>query len=274
MEKQPDASDQKQLVEKATELTKMYQLENVGNLINVFDLKQKIPDAYTDDIQGFYEIRIKDYIQKNQKVPELPTISVLEKELIARVRQYLLQVDTQQFINPFTKEALENESEIENLVKKHLETKQKDESFSNVEHKNLFEYPANMALIMPGSENEVNNESPKVENFPRLVTSHTYNLLKEGDATNPNTILAFYYLKMRDYVRVMRRLMSFVKFYEGNEKEHTFVNIKVLDANNVQENVTHIYSTSHKKSVDEKDRLKRYMHVDDIKSYKKKMKST
>lgn len=292
-----ETDDQKQmvLVNKALKFTELYDRDDEGNYINIFDLSKKIPEEYKTDIKSYYEINVKEFVNSYKQLPQFPQFELIKRDLMTRKIQYALgHVDTvtKKFENPFKRgETLEfnadpNE-EIPEIVKTmFMQEINKlgldDADFHNDDLPSNYTYRDHVLqdgkvtstshvtpqIISP--ENSIGTPEKQLKNQPenKLHVNKLPYSLTSGDATNPNTLLAYYYLKMRDYLRTLRRFTGFVKFYQGIEKEHTFITIR-QDANNVEIDLNHMYSTMHGKTVEEKDRLKRYMNVEDIQSAKK-----
>lgn len=287
-----DASEetQLQLADKATKITEIFFKQPDGKFVDIFN-KEVIPD--NENIKNYYEIIIRHTVQSGNKLPQLPDLRILKKEFIQRYTEYALQhvnTDAKTFENPFNLgEPLSYQGEnfqheisqkIYNMVTEMLIQKG-----INEEENVTSTYPGNMTysgqMQLPVQFSHVSSTmgEPKNESNPEdksqnqldsdILDENKLSLsLKAGDATNPNTLLAYYYLKMRDYLRSMRRFVGFVRFYHGIEKEHTFITIR-KDADSYTSEINHIYSKMHDKSKSEIENLKRFMNVDDIQSYKK-----
>lgn len=275
-------------VDKATVLTKYFRKDEDENYYDIFD-RTLISKGSDQGISEYYNSKIKEHIEQNGSLPELPNINSLADDLFQhklRVVSNTVDTENKQFRNPFNPgESIsytnDPKTEIPEFIKRYI-----NEMIKNLENEGIIEvssvpiqYPSNYVFSGPLQSLEITStglgnsqvsnksEETQIPTKPdSQIDSNKFlpSFLKAGDATNPNTRLAYYYLKMRDYSRALRRFVGLVRFYQGNEKEHTFVNMKAETTE-----LNHIYSTMHEKNGDEKDRLKRCMNIEEIQKYKK-----
>lgn len=283
---------QLQFANKATVLTEYFSQDDEGKYYDIFDKTILIPEGSDQNINQYYQFKIKTFVDENGYLPQLPDINSLAQELIQRKLEFVrknIDIDNKMYRNPFkpteTITYTNNpEREIPEFIRNIVDGMIKELANNGVIDVSPvpIQFPPNFVFLgTPLQENTIDstnlnnldNQTKDPQNFsdlPPQIDSNKFlpSFLKAGDATNPNTRLAYYYLKMRDYSRTLRRLMGLVRFYQGNEKEHTFVNMKAETTE-----LNHIYSTMHGKNGDEKDRLKRCMNIEEIQTYKRIKKS-
>lgn len=260
------------LVEKATKWTFVLLKTSEQQYKNVFDRTMDIPATTGEDLKKYYAEYISRYATQHGDLPTLPSLQTLRNELHEHAKEYVNQnIDRTEkvFNNPFQvgeTVPYSDEEEIDNFIAQWITEAFRREGIED--DSRPVEIPSNQTVGSLGISGSASKQDLVAENGSDGRSQTVSDLpfsFNAGDATNPNTRLAYYYLKMRDYLRALRRFVGFVRFYQGTEKEHTFVSI---DRDGKME-LNHIYSTAGTTSTEQKDRLKRYMNVDDMQFFKK-----
>lgn len=239
------------LAETAKRVTLLVGLNNKNQYVNIFDFNT-IPKKSSQKIDEFYKEYIRDIYTTTGKTPEYHDVEKLIDIIANNLTNEILNgltADSTNFQNPFDTSAnlpFVRKEDIPNIVKELVMAKFLDwgivkqisppsntafsSAASNIQDNRVTDGPGNLAdtrQFPPINQQQIPGSNTGKTFFDKDEISFW---LKMGDATNPNTILAYYFVKMRDYLRSMKRFLAFVRFYHGSEKEHTLVTMeKVTD---------------------------------------------
>lgn len=283
------------LAKTAKRVTLLVGLNNKNQYVNVFDFNI-IPEESSQKITEFYKEYIKDIYTTTGKTPKYHDVKRLIDIIANNLTDEILKgltADSTNFQNPFdtsTNLSFVRKEDIPNIVKELVMAKFLDwgiveqisppsntafsSAASNIQDNIVTDGQGNLADTsqfppinqqqIPGSNTGKTFFEPLQQNSKDEISFW----LKMGDATNPNTILAYYFVKMRDYLRSMKRFLAFVRFYHGSEKEHTLVTMKKV-TDTTQYNVVHPFAKMNGRALnsEEVERIAKCMNAFQIQSY-------